>query len=349
MNCYKCSKPLPARGTSCPSCGQNVYTTMGSPHAVYGRRLDGCLPEVRSSRDYTAVPNVSSLPPRVDLRPGCSPVEDQGAVGSCTANAIIGAVEYKRWKAGQQEDLSRLFVYYNARKMSGLEGQDCGAQIAHAMAAFMAHGAPPERVWPYDPARVNVAPDPSAYDEAGPNAEVEYARVDGVEHVKGALARQQPIVFAISLPERCWEEAGRAGVVPVPTESELAPVLSRHGQHAMLLVGYDDDQGIFHVRNSWGRGWGDQGYCRLPIETFQRAMAVQTTWILGSLEASGAFAVTRPTAGSQPATSTTTPVAGSVRDKAASMREDLRGSVGKDIGDALKGIRDRVNPPGRQG
>jgi hypothetical protein len=342
MQCYKCRKELPERAATCPSCRQPAYTTMNSPEASFGRRLDGCIPEPTSPKDYAAVPNVSSLPPRADLRPGCSPVEDQGRIGSCTANAIVGAIEYKRRKDGRQDDLSRMFVYFNGRKMSGSESQDCGLRISHGMAAFMAFGAPPESAWPYDPARANTMPDGAAYAAAGPNADVEYARLNGIEHIKGALARQQPVVFAISLPAHRWEEAGKSGVIPALSDSELAPVLTQHGQHSMLLVGYDTDQNIFHVRNSWGTGWGDQGYCRMSIDTFQRAMAVNTTWILGSLEASGAFSVSRPAA------VVSKPVEGGVRDKAGTFRSDIRGSVTKDMDDALKSIRDRVKPP-RQG
>jgi hypothetical protein len=324
-----------------------VYTTAASAGASYGRRLDGCIREARSASDYTAVPNVSSLPPRVDLRPACSPVEDQGQVGSCTANAVVGAFEFRRWKAGRQEDLSRLFVYYNARRMRGWENEDSGALISLAMAALLGHGVPPESAWPYDPAKVNVAPDDHAYTLAEAITEIEYARVDGVENVKGALAREHPVVFAISLPMRCYDEAGRDGVFPVPTEQEIAAEFTQHGTHAMLLVGYDTDENFFHVRNSWGTDWGDQGYARLSIDTFQRAMAVQTTWILGSLDASGLFAVARPSAVTpQPSSN---PVEGSVRDMAARFRDEIRGGVAKDIGEALKDIKQRVNPPGRQG
>ncbi|MEO8259101.1 MAG: C1 family peptidase [Acidobacteriota bacterium] len=342
MQCYKCRKELPDRANECPACGQRVYTTASSPGASLGRRLDGCLAETPSPRDYTAVPNISSLPPRVDLRPGCSPVENQGQIGSCSANAIVGAVEFKRWKEGRQDDLSRLFVYFNARKMSGMEKEDCGARIAHGMAAFLAHGAPPESAWPYDPSRVTTMPDDAAYTRAAPNAEVEYARLSGIEHIRGALARQLPVVFSISLPSRCYDEAASGGVMPKPTDDEIAGVLTQHGRHAMLLVGYDTDQNIFHVRNSWGTEWGDRGYCRLSIDTFQRAMAADTAWVLGSLEASGAFSVTRPAL-------TSPPVEGGVRDRAAGLRDEIRGGVVKDLDSALKGIRERVNPPRREG
>jgi hypothetical protein len=340
MRCYKCGSELVENVTECQACGQSVYTTAKAPGATFGRRLDGCLTDVPSGKDYTAVPNISSLPPRADLRPGCSPVENQGQVGSCTANAIIGAVEFKRWKEGRQDDLSRLFLYFNARKISGTEKEDCGSRIAHGMAAFLAFGAPPESAWPYDPARVTTTPDEAAYAKAVANTQVEYARLSGIEHIKGALAREQPVVFSISLPLRCYDEAARSGVMPTPSENELAAVRTRHGQHAMLLVGYDLAQNIFHVRNSWGTEWGDRGYCRLSIETFERAMAADTAWILGPLEASRAFSVNRPAL-------TSRPVEGGVRNMAGTLRDDIRGSVTTDMNDALRGIRERVNPPKR--
>jgi hypothetical protein len=267
-------------------------------------------------------------------------VEDQGHIGSCTANAIVGAVEFKRRKTGRQEDLSRLFVYYNARRLGGMEREDRGATIAHGMAGLLAYGVVPEAAWPYEPGKVTVAPDATVYARATAETEVEYARVEGLEHIKGALAREHPVVFSISLPERCYDEAAERGVMPVPTESELAAVRTRHGRHAMLLVGYDSDRNVFHVRNSWGPRWGDGGCCRLSIETFGRALAANSTWILGSLEASGSFAVTRPSV-------ERTPVQGGVRDIGSRLRDEVRGSVTRDIADALKDVRQRVTPRGQ--
>src|SRR2546426_8598796 len=48
----------------------------------------------------------------VDLRQWCSPIEDQEALGSCTANAGAGLIEYFERRAfGQHLDASRLFLY----------------------------------------------------------------------------------------------------------------------------------------------------------------------------------------------------------------------------------------------
>ena len=57
----------------------------------------GWVPDLPDQRDflYGAVRKIPArLPPRVDLRPMCSPVEDQGQLGSCTGNALAGALEF---------------------------------------------------------------------------------------------------------------------------------------------------------------------------------------------------------------------------------------------------------------
>jgi len=42
---------------------------------------------------------------------------------------------------------------------------------------------------------------------------------------------------------------------------------SGYVNHAIVLVGWDDSQGIWHLRNSWGTGWGESGYMRIKYGT----------------------------------------------------------------------------------
>jgi hypothetical protein len=61
----------------------------------------GWSPDLPDHRDLLyAVPPATAvaLPPAVDLRPNCPPVYDQGQLGSCTANAIGGAIEFDQIK-----------------------------------------------------------------------------------------------------------------------------------------------------------------------------------------------------------------------------------------------------------
>lgn len=302
-----------------------------------GRRLDGALHAAPSRQDHVATPNLSSLPRRVDLRDHCGTVEDQGHIGSCVANAVVGAVEYQHRRSGRAAvELSRMFVYFNGRRLRGTVDSDSGMTTAEGLAAFLAFGAPPEPSWPYDPALFSARPGDDIYAAAREYAPAEYARINGTDNVRAALAQHQPVVFLVSLPSRCYEEAARTGVVPVPTPSEAAGTV-RNAGHSMLLVGYDLDAQQFLVRNSWGPSWGDHGYCRMSFEVFETCAEPTSHWIVGRLETSGAFTIHRPSPVARP-------VEGSVRDKAERMRTDIRSGLTKDLHDSLKGIRDRVDP-----
>lgn len=339
MKCYKCQSELPPAGSHCPSCGQAVYTKGVKPgEKSLGRRLDGCLPETPSPSDYRAVPNLVNLPRQVDLREHCSPVEDQGQVGSCTANAVVGAMEYQIRKDGKPAvDLSRMFVYFNARRMSGHEGQDTGAKISQGMAAFLAFGSPAETDWPYDPNLIDKVPDDGIFKKALSHVPAEYARIDGFENVKASLARGYPVVFAASLPERYWNEVRATGRAKTPTRAELDGSFTDFGRHAMLLVGYDLNDNEFLVRNSWGPDWGEKGYFRIDMDALTASTAPHTTWILGKLEAAD-FTIHRPSVEVKPES-------GGVKDLAAKLRDDIRGSLTKDIKDSFKDIKDRAKKP----
>src|SRR5260221_6723943 len=92
-------------------------------HQWYGWQPD--LPDHRDLLFKKIAPRVPKLPPSVDLSPGCSAVEDQGQLGSCTANALAGALEFLEKKAGlAPTDLSLLFLYYNERSIERTVSHD---------------------------------------------------------------------------------------------------------------------------------------------------------------------------------------------------------------------------------
>jgi len=90
---------------------------LASKNGLVGKRVYGWVPDIPDQRDYllSAVLKVpAKLPRQVDLRPLCSKVEDQGQLGSCTANALAGAIEFlERKDQVPYQDFSRLFIYYN--------------------------------------------------------------------------------------------------------------------------------------------------------------------------------------------------------------------------------------------
>jgi C1A family cysteine protease len=84
-----------------------------------------------------------------DLRSWCAPVENQGSLGSCTAHAGVGMVEYFERRAfGRHIEASRLFLYKATRNLLHWSG-DTGAFLRTTMQAMTLFGVPPEEYWPY--------------------------------------------------------------------------------------------------------------------------------------------------------------------------------------------------------
>ncbi len=216
------------------------------------------------ARQFEASLATEDLPPAVDLRPHLTPVEDQGDTNSCTANATAGAFEYLlKLHTGQDLDVSRMFIYFNARKLESDAIADEGSAIADSVEGLKKFGVCPEDTWPFDPKHVNKHPPHHAYDEAHKEVvdELEQVPTD-LDQWRHCLAEGRPIIFGMKLFDSF--DKARKGKVPMPTDSEKAR--NKHGRHAMLCVGYSDVDRLFIVRNSWGGTWGDRGYCYIPYD-----------------------------------------------------------------------------------
>jgi C1A family cysteine protease len=222
----------------------------------------GWIPDLPDHRDLLyPMSDTLSYPSSVDLIPGFPACYDQGNLGSCTANAIAGIIQYVQ----KQESIplvmpSRLFIYYNERAMEGQVGQDAGAQIRDGIKSVVNLGACPEVPdWPYDITKFSVQPPAQAYSDALAGVVTKYMRVSQVgSTVFQCLANQHPFVGGITVYESFMNAAG--GDIPMPSQSEK--VL---GGHAIVICGYDQQTGRFKFRNSWGSGWGQNGYGTLPF------------------------------------------------------------------------------------
>jgi C1A family cysteine protease len=65
--------------------------------------------------------------------------------------------------------------------------------------------------------------------------------------------------------------------MPKPTENVL-------GGHAVLAVGYDDSKSAVLVRNSWGSGWGLNGYFWLPYDYITNPNLADDMWAISRME-----------------------------------------------------------------
>lgn len=246
----------------------------------YGWRRD--LPD---QRDHLAPGfKLAVVPAHVDLRPYMPPVYDQGALGSCTGNAIAGAVQYERQRLKFAPNFvpSRLFIYYCERAFEGSILWDAGATIRDGMKSVQKFGVCPEADFPYDIAQFATAPTPAAYADALKYRAIAYQRFLGTPAgLRASLATGTPFVFGFSAYESFEsDEVARTGVLPMPSPHE-----SLIGGHAVLAVGYDDPSQRFIIRNSWGPNWGTSGYFTMPYAYVTDINLASDFWAIASTNA----------------------------------------------------------------
>jgi C1A family cysteine protease len=254
----------------------------------------GWKPDLPDQRDFNyAVPHVTAaaLPAKVDLRPnGPKLVYDQGQIGSCTANAIAGAIEFEQIKQKLPEFTpSRLFIYYNERVMAGTSPSvDSGAQIRDGIKSVANVGVCKETTWPYSDVNKNPAPCPACPYAKKPSAAAvkeaakfkikAYQRLNSAQlsSLKGCLASGYPFVFGFTVYESFeGAEVAKTGIVQMPATHERVV-----GGHAVLAMGYDDSTSRFIVRNSWGPGWGMKGYFTIPYLYLTDANLAADFWTI---------------------------------------------------------------------
>jgi C1A family cysteine protease len=155
-------------------------------------------------------------------------------------------------------------------------------------------GVPPEEYWPYTIKTFDKEPSAFCYSFAQNYQTLQYIRLDPMgttpdlllKQIKSNLAAKIPAMFGFTVYDSVYD-ADKDGKIPFPGPKENVA-----GGHAIVAVGYDDKMkienkgskkvtnGALLIRNSWGSGWGEEGYGWLPYEYVLKGLAVDWWTIL---------------------------------------------------------------------
>jgi C1A family cysteine protease len=235
------------------------------------KRGYGYLHDVPDTRDFKfqlVRPSGAPLPPSVDLRQLCSPVRDQGKLGSCTGFAIAaGMREFLELKTtGKLVKMSPLFVYYEERKIENTVNQDAGAQPRDGMKVLANMGCAPEKDDPYNVSAFETPPSSQAVQDAIRFKIAAYHRLSNLTEMQHCLVGGNGFVLGFEVFESFESDpVSKTGNMPMPQPTE-----KKIGGHAVFAAGYKMDPkwqggGYLIIKNSWSTTWGDQGYFYMPF------------------------------------------------------------------------------------
>lgn len=245
----------------------------------------GWQPDAAGVKDRSIINNrrvtASPINPSSDLRGKMPVITSQGDLGSCTGQGVGAVLDVAHKMAGGSSffDPSKLFLYYQARVMEETVNQDAGAQIRDVVAGALKFGSPRERTWPYIISRFAWKPSAAAYTEGLRYQALNAYKCSTIDDIKRALSSGLPVVFGVPVYRSIFDLKGPDATIQMPKVNER-----QVGGHCMVFSGHNDAGGYFLVRNSWGKEWGNKGYCKMPYKYAEKFRLGLDAWVIDNAE-----------------------------------------------------------------
>ena len=214
----------------------------------------------------------SWLPFACSLKASFPPVYLQ-RYGSCTSNAVLGCDDMiyhnnpAKWKP------STTFTYYNQKKDEKPMVDD-GSCVETALDTVKKYGACSAAVWENE-RPFNEKPSAEAYANGLKGKEIKkWYEIKNLRQLKEALVSGYPVVTAVAWVYDGYDEHY---VIKVPADKDVEKC---YIGHAIVVVGYDDISQLIEIRNSWGEGWGNNGYAYYTYDTFEKVVWWEDTYAI---------------------------------------------------------------------
>lgn len=228
------------------------------------QRVYNVRPDTMDFRDKMYEATLIEVPKRIaleDYRKVKVPILDQGTEGACTGFGLATVTNYllrKRKEVKGKDSVSPRMMYEMAKRYDEWPGEKYdGSSARGAMKGWHKHGVCNESVWRYDPKKPDARLTEARIADAANRPLGAYFRVNHKDLVAmhAALA-EVGILYATATVHAGWEAVSADGVIPLRDE-----IL---GGHAFAIVAFDERG--FWIQNSWGPGWGHQGFALISYQ-----------------------------------------------------------------------------------
>ena len=212
-------------------------------------------------------PPIMEFPVEFDWREhnGVTSVKYQGSCGSCWAFSAIGAIESKILIDEEKNvDLSEQHM------ISCTDAGTCGGGWPDEVLKYARDiGIPNEKCYPYA-GRTNPCDTCDNWESIAWKIEDCVYVSPTTDSFKYAIQEYGPISVVVTVPEDWYYY--RSGIYEPTYEGKLG-----WANHGVVVVGWNDTEECWYVKNSWGENWGEEGYARVKygvLEQYNYAYAV---------------------------------------------------------------------------
>jgi len=253
-----------------------------SPKTTEKNRILNCLPSKDRDKDWQfenaadagIVSAPAAIPASKDLREAWWKIGDQGSTGSCvgwgTADALLRWHFVKANRLAKDELLSMRFIWMASKETDEFTSapttfiESDGTSLKAALDIARKYGVVLDKLLPFASGKLYQDDEKTFYATAAQRKIAAYFNLTtNLGAWRTWLATKGPILTRLDV-DATWDNARATN-----GKLDVYQPNTTRGGHCVALVGYTADR--FIVRNSWGTGWGDNGFAYASLQYAQAA------------------------------------------------------------------------------
>jgi hypothetical protein len=215
-----------------------------------------------------STPLMGALPQSIDMSAQFPQPGNQGQQASCVGWAVAYALKSyqegveRHWSLNTPDQVfSPAYIYNQIKTSANCNG---GTSYVEALNLLRREGVATWSTFPYDSTQCSRLPDAATKQQARQFAIADWRRVNVQDEteVKNQLAAGFPVLAGIVVDLPLYRLSQKNIYSQYSGQSV--------GGHAVVVVGYDDSKNAFKIINSWGQGWGDNGFGWISYVAFRQ-------------------------------------------------------------------------------